>query len=715
MNTRQGDMFFNQLVMKLELSTPFAAIRRGMVSAIPLLMAGSLALALQYLPVDAYQHFLTQAFDGALERLLVFIQNGTLDIISLIMVMAIAHAYGVEKNETITEKLSPVILTLTAVSCFVLFQFIHCDEPLLACMGDSKVAAAIISALASSAIYVWIWERKPPGLSAYSTDSLSFHTSSLTSLFPTSATIAVFALAALLYREIAPHLFSTEGWAGAMFSNFVYRGSMLGSAIVFIFLIHLMWCFGVHGPNVLEAVAVDLFVPTLQVNQELIASGQMPTEIISKAFLDTFVIMGGSGATLCLMAVILIFGRSRSQRRLMKLSAIPSMLNINELIIFGVPIVFNPIYFIPFTLIPVLLTITSYAAVANGLVPHTVNHVEWTTPVFISGYIATGSVRGVVLQAFNLVLGALCYLPFFILARSASEKKNTRVLDKAYRMIEENPSYLSLKEDNETVNFLRFLALDLDNDLKHEKLEMYYQPQVDGNGKVFGVEALLRWKHESYDFIAPQLVIRLAESVGLIRKLGYWIIEKVCVDVVRMHEAGREDIVFSINVSPVQLEDRYFAQTLLTLLEMHSVKTSSIIIEITEESALSHSPVLIQQLKTLVQYGVKLAMDDFGMGHTSLKYMRDYAFDTVKIDGSIVSGVLCNKKNADIISAIVSLGRTMSFTVVAEYVEDKEQLQALQALGCVQYQGFLFGKPVPFDDALDVVRDGRILSTKNQT
>ncbi len=673
-----------------------------------------MALALQFLPIDSYQRFLTVAFGGALRRVLVFVQHGTLDILSLILVAAIAHAYGVEKNSSLKEKLSPSILSLTALGSFVLFQFIYTEAPLLTCMEGSKVAAAIAAALASSAIFTWIWEKKTMGLSVHSADPLSFHTSSLASLLPTIATLAVFSLAAVLYRELAPGLFSTEGWAGSAFSRLAYMGSALGSGIVFVFLTHLMWCFGIHGANVLDAVAVDLFVPAVGINQELLAAGLAPTEIISKSFLDAFVLMGGSGATLCLMAVILLVGKSRSQRRLMKLSAIPSLMNINELIIFGVPIVFNPVYFIPFTLVPVLITITSYAAVANGLVPHTVNHVEWTTPVFISGYIATGSMRGALLQAFNLVLGTLCYLPFFMMAKSASERKNARMLDKAYRMIEEDQSHLILQEDSETFSFLRSLALDLENDLAHEKLEMYYQPQVDRDGRIFGVEALLRWNHASYGFIAPQLVIRLAESVDMIKKLGYWIIEKVCVDVVRMKEAGHGDIVFSINVSPVQLEDRHFAQTLLTLLEMHSVKPPSIVVEITEESALSHSPVLIEQLKTLVQYGIKLAMDDFGMGHTSLKYMRDYSFDTVKIDGSIVSGVLDNKKNADIISAIVSLGKTMSFSVVAEYVEENEQLQALRNLGCVQYQGFLFGRPVPFEDALDIVHAKQPLKGEKQ-
>ena len=675
-----------------------------MMSVIPLVMAGSLALALRSLPIAPYQDFLRQAFGGALERLLDFVQNGTLDILSLLLTFAIAHAYALKKNESLKEKLSPLIVSITALSSFIIFRCASSGEPLITAFGNTSVAGGIVSALLASMLFVRLRRIKLFRIGVYSADAYAFYNSSLSSIFPAMTTIALFALSAVLYKEFLSPANLTGRWAGDMYAALLGKGPILGSALLFVFLVHLMWCFGIHGNNVLEAVAQDLFVPALQVNQELVASGRLPTEIVSKTFLDTFVLMGGSGATLCLVAGILLFSKSRSERRLIKLSSLPLLLNVNELIIFGIPIVFNPVYFIPFIFLPVLLTATSFFAVSLGLVPHTVNHVEWTTPVFISGYIATGSFRGVALQLFNLALGTLCYLPFIRLARSATDKKISNALDKAYSMLEHDPLRFTMHGQTETADFLRFLALDLENDLQNDKLRLHYQPQVDHDGRTFGVEALLRWTHENYGPIAPPLAVRLAESTGLIGKLGYWILDRACSDLARVRSAGRTDMVFSINVSPVQLEDEHFARTFMALVDKHAVDPVSIKIEITEESALANSARVIEQLKTLVQHGVRLAMDDFGMGHTSLKYMREYSFDTIKIDGSIVRGVTGDKKCADIIASIVSLGEAMSFSVVAEFVENEDQRKALQALGCLQYQGYLFGKPVPFEEIFEAVQ-----------
>ncbi len=692
-------------LLKLELSAPVVALRRGMMSLIPLVMAGSIALALRSLPISGYQRFLKQFAGGALDRMLAFLQNGTLDILALLLVVAVAHAYAVEKNETRKEKLSPVIASLTALSSFIVFRCAHTVEPLITGLGNTKVAGAIIVTMLSSILFVRLSSMKIFGVGVYSADAYMYSSSILSSILPAITTIAFFALFGVLHKLLVPSDIS-GGWLGEMYAALVGKGPVLGSALLFVFLVHLMWCFGIHGSNVLEPLAQDLFVPALRVNQELIASGQYPTEIISKTFLDTFVLIGGSGATLCLVAGILFFGESRSQNRLIKLSALPLLLNVNELILFGIPIVFNPLYFIPFILLPVLLTASSFFAVFLGLVPHTINHVEWTTPVFISGYVATGSFRGVALQLFNLVLGVLCYLPFIRLAHVASEKKIAGVLERAYEILEKNPMRLSLRGQSEISDFLRFLLLDLENDLASGKLRLYYQSQVDHNGHVFGVEALLRWKHGNYGFIAPPLVVRLAESTGLIHKLGFWIVEQACADLARAHAAGRKDVIFSINVSPLQLEEEHFAETLLTIIGKHAVDPGSLKIEITEESALANGARVIEQLKTLVQHGVKLVMDDFGMGHTSLKYMREYSFDTIKIDGSIVRGVTADKKCADIIASIVSLGAAMSFSVVAEFVENEDQMKALQALGCRQYQGYLFGKPVPFEQMLEALQRG---------
>ncbi|MFQ8600501.1 MAG: PTS transporter subunit EIIC [Oscillospiraceae bacterium] len=147
-------------------------------------------------------------------------------------------------------------------------------------------------------------------------------------------------------------------------------------------------------------------------NAQLAAAGQAPTEIFTKTFFDTFVLMGGCGSALCLLIAILVTSKRRNVKKLAKISLAPMLFNINELLLFGLPVIFNPMLLIPFILTPILLTLTSCFAVATGLVGCTVQSVHWTTPVLLSGYAATGSVAGSVLQLINLAVGILTYLPF---------------------------------------------------------------------------------------------------------------------------------------------------------------------------------------------------------------------------------------------------------------------------------------------------------------
>ena len=178
-----------------------------------------------------------------------------------------------------------------------------------------------------------------------------------------------------------------------------------------------------HGNNILEPVAQNIFAPGAEINKVMLDKGMQPDIIFTKTFFDSFVLMGGVGATICLVIALLLVGIHRNQKGLAKLSFLPLLFNINELLVFGIPIVLNPIFLIPFVGVPLLLTLTSFLAMYSGLVPCTINAVEWTTPVILSGYAATSSVSGSLLQLFNLVLGVACYIPFVKLSESSSKEQ----------------------------------------------------------------------------------------------------------------------------------------------------------------------------------------------------------------------------------------------------------------------------------------------------
>ncbi|WP_143477995.1 PTS transporter subunit EIIC, partial [Clostridioides difficile] len=144
-----------------------------------------------------------------------------------------------------------------------------------------------------------------------------------------------------------------------------------------------MWFFGIHGSNVLDTVAKNLFENSMAINLNLVHNNQLPPEIFTKTFFDTMVLLGGCGSLLCLVIAIFLSEQRINVRKLAKIASIPALFNINDMLVFGIPIVFNYILFLPFVITPIFLTITSYVAMSTGIVPCTVSAVEWTSPSFL--------------------------------------------------------------------------------------------------------------------------------------------------------------------------------------------------------------------------------------------------------------------------------------------------------------------------------------------
>jgi EAL domain-containing protein (putative c-di-GMP-specific phosphodiesterase class I) len=187
----------------------------------------------------------------------------------------------------------------------------------------------------------------------------------------------------------------------------------------------------------------------------------------------------------------------------------------------------------------------------------------------------------------------------------------------------------------------------------------------------------------------------LAEEAQLMHRLGSWILDTACADLKTLSEIGCTSIVISVNVSALQFESAGFVDDVARIMDRHQVAPNNIEIEVTEQIALSSSQGIAERLKALRQLGVRLAMDDFGMGHSSLLYLKEFHFDTVKLDGSLVREILSNPTCCNIIRSIVSLGESLKYSVIAEYVETEEQKLLLHELGCDRYQGYLFSPALP--------------------
>jgi EAL domain-containing protein (putative c-di-GMP-specific phosphodiesterase class I) len=227
---------------------------------------------------------------------------------------------------------------------------------------------------------------------------------------------------------------------------------------------------------------------------------------------------------------------------------------------------------------------------------------------------------------------------------------------------------------------------------------MHYQPIVSlESERVAGFEALLRWRRPGHDIVSPQVFVPVLEETGLIVPLGWWIIREACsqAHAWRTSCAGHRDLFVSVNVSSCQLNQPDFLTLLKRNIEESGLPPTALDLEITETMLMENSARVSPLLPQIRELGVKLSIDDFGTGSSSLNYLHQFPINVVKIDRSFVSHVTSDPKHAEITRAVCTLAHKLKLELIAEGIELPEQLAFLQSLGCDYGQGYLFGKPQP--------------------
>lgn len=244
----------------------------------------------------------------------------------------------------------------------------------------------------------------------------------------------------------------------------------------------------------------------------------------------------------------------------------------------------------------------------------------------------------------------------------------------------------------EEIRFRRRLARDLEGAIDAGELYLVFQPIATATMQVVGYEALLRWRHPELGEIAPGVFIPIAESTGQIGRIGMWTAERALAIAAGWDPA----LALSLNLSPIQFREPDLGRALLDLAERHGVAAGRLELEVTESATLlgHYRDAVLTTLKLLQAAGAKIAMDDFGTGHSSLSNLKDFGFDKLKIDRSFVAAMLTHQPSASIVKATIGLGRSLSLPIVAEGVETQPQLDLLREWGCDQVQGYLIGRPV---------------------
>lgn len=231
------------------------------------------------------------------------------------------------------------------------------------------------------------------------------------------------------------------------------------------------------------------------------------------------------------------------------------------------------------------------------------------------------------------------------------------------------------------------------------ELQLYYQPQVCmESGEIIGAEALLRWHHPLDGIISPMTFLPVAEESGLMAPLDFWVLETACQQHAHWMRKGIPDFVLAINITKYSFMDTSFLSQINKIISKTGVDPKTIELEITEGALIEPSPQVIQTIAGLKQMGFTLAIDDFGTGYSSLAYLQRFNVDKLKIDRSFVKDVLTDSQGAAITSAIISMAKSLGLKILAEGIEDKDQLVLLKEKGCETYQGFYFSKPIMMKD-----------------
>ncbi|KQL34808.1 PTS cellobiose transporter subunit IIC [Bacillus sp. FJAT-25509] len=418
MNTKFFERKFLPIASKIGNQRHLLALRDGIMFAMPLMIIGSFFIIVAWLEADWYQNFMSKVFGENWNAFGDIVYNGSMGIIALVAVFGVAYSlassYKVDKKN-IDGVPAGVLALASYLIVNIMSTFKDGKESVSAwspdLFGAQYLFVGLIVAIVTAEIYRYFLQKKiiitlpdtvPPTVSR-----------SFTALIPGFVIILFF----LLVR----YGFSHTGWGD--FATFVHKvvtqpftilGSTYIGTLVACLMEHLLWSFGIHGSSIITSVMEPIWLTNADANLTAVKAGKELPHIITYTFYENGIWMGGSGATLPVAIYMTFLAKSKLLKKVGRLAIGPSIFNVNEPIMFGVPIVLNPFLMIPYILAPVAVLTVTYFGTAMGIFPHTTGTIiPWTTPYFISGYLMTGGkIMGVVMQLVAFAVASIIWFPF---------------------------------------------------------------------------------------------------------------------------------------------------------------------------------------------------------------------------------------------------------------------------------------------------------------
>ena len=286
-----------------------------------------------------------------------------------------------------------------------------------------------------------------------------------------------------------------------------------------------------------------------------------------------------------------------------------------------------------------------------------------------------------------------------LLANAESTLSNSRYLWK-------NNCSCYTKELDEIAVTRSVMETSLRYALERNELLLHYQPIVDlQSGDLSGVEALIRWNHPEFGLLLPEKFIPLAQETGLIIDLGRWVLRQACRQARLWHHEGRghRDLSISVNISAIEFDQAQLITIISHALAETGISPKQLELEISESTLMRDAETSIKVLQALKDMDIRIAMDNFGIGYSSLRYLKHFSIDILKIDRSLIHDIIVDPDSSEIIAAIIAMAKNLDISVLAAGIETKEQFDFLHHLRCDRAQGFLFSRPMIAQDMLHLL------------
>ena len=490
-----------------------------------------------------------------------------------------------------------------------------------------------------------------------------------------------FILSALFVKYF---IVTTTYIANLSFFNQVFNLPIELTSLFSIFLSTLIWWLtGIHGTNLVVSLFGEEYL-----KQTLVGN------VDANIFINNFVIYGGDGATLSLLIAIIFFIKNPFMQKIAFLSLPFAIFNINEIVLFALPIILNIRLLFPFLFVPLSNFMIGYTFFYFYPISNFDFAISWIAPIFISGYAVDNSFLYVFLQLIQLIIGVLIYLPFlkkyekFISENEVFENLKNHLGIKEF--VEKSLHLNFIKSQQEIINEEKAIS-KLTKELSKGQMLLYYQPKIDiSNNVCCGFEALIRFKNKQGEIKGPYFIEKI-EQIGFERIIDFWVINQVKKDLEKWQEIAFYPKI-SINISPESICNAQVIDKIIS-----DLKGFKIEIEILERTFAKKMELFINNINRLKENGFSISIDDFGSGFSSLQYLNILPANVIKFDRALILNTKTSS-GAKLYKSISSMCKLQNFEIIAEGVETQEEMELVKQSGINIVQGYYFSKAIPQDE-----------------